>query len=584
MLLQCFGFNKDPFGSTPDPRCLYHSKTHREALASLKYGFYSNRGFTALIAPPGMGKTTLLNCFLDDIRGSARTVFLFNVDSECKPWELLGFILRDIGIIPKQSNAEMHDQLNEAVAAEARIGRILTIVIDEAQNLSDAALEKIRMLTNFETPTDKLIQIVLAGQPQLSDRLMQPSLTPLRQRISTICRLEPLSAEETRAYIGHHLELAGYKGGALFTSDALKLIEEASQGIPRIINNVCFNALSLCRALKKSQVDVSVVAEVITDQQLMAQIVVKTATPAKARAGRSDEYRMPVIKLRNGSLVVAAEVLLACMLGAFGLSELSNRRSQPGDVRTLPPKVNSGSKPQLALEPDQTHQGVTKQLRGDFNQKRIDSAYIKAEPKVLANTAMDNEPATVRPAELAIQETVPPGTGSTTTGQTAPKVHIPPETMNDQPTAAARIPSNSETEAQPEAPPAGGGGEFSLSGPDARDVIGRIFPNRRGSGVKPETPKAVMISAAVAEGLLIKKIAPLYPIFAKEARVAGEVLLQLTISETGSVESLQVLRGPIALRQAAIDAVKSWRFKPYIVNSEPTAADTKVSVLFKLSR
>jgi general secretion pathway protein A len=169
MLLEYFGFSEDPFGSTPDPRFLYASPTHREALASLQYGFSSNRGFTALIAPPGMGKTTLLFRFLEDIRMSARSVFLFNIDSQCEPRELVAYILRDLGIAPGSSGAEMHDQLARVLVAEARAGRKAVIVIDEAQNLPDAAQETVRLLTNFETPRAKLMQVGLAGQPQLAD-------------------------------------------------------------------------------------------------------------------------------------------------------------------------------------------------------------------------------------------------------------------------------------------------------------------------------------------------------------------------------------------------------------------------------
>jgi type II secretory pathway predicted ATPase ExeA len=124
MLLQYFGFQQDPFGATPDPRCLYLSGTHREALASLEYGFLSNRGFTAMIAPPGMGKTTLLCRFLEEHpRQTARTVFLFDVDAECEPKELVAYILRDIGITPAQSSSEMHEQLTGALVKENRAGR-----------------------------------------------------------------------------------------------------------------------------------------------------------------------------------------------------------------------------------------------------------------------------------------------------------------------------------------------------------------------------------------------------------------------------------------------------------------------------
>jgi general secretion pathway protein A len=269
MLERHFGFNDDPFGATPDSRYLFYSDTHREALASLKYGFYANRGFTTLIAPPGMGKTTLLFQFCAEIQESARTVFLFDIDPECEPRELIAYILRDIGITPADSFAEMKHQLKEALAAESLAGRRFVVIIDEAQNLSEACLEMVRLLTNFETARTKLIQIVLAGQPQLAEKLMRPSLEQLRQRISTVCRLEPFSMAQTVAYIEHRLKVAGYAGQPLIDESAFKSIWKASRGTPRRINNLCFNALSLCRALDRRQVDSTMMAEIIADQELI---------------------------------------------------------------------------------------------------------------------------------------------------------------------------------------------------------------------------------------------------------------------------------------------------------------------------
>jgi general secretion pathway protein A len=333
MLQRYFGFNGDPFGATPDPRCLYYSNTHREALASLKYGFYSNRGFTALIAPPEMGKTTLLFRFLTDIRESARSVFLFDIDAQCQPQELVGYILRDIGITPGRSSAEVHEQLDGVLLTESRAGRRFVVVIDEAQNLSDAALEKVRLLTNFETPRAKLMQIVLAGQPQLSEKLMQPSMVQLRQRISTVCRLDPFSPEETRAYIDQRLKLVDYDGKPLFTKEAIDLITEASGGIPRTINNLCFNALSLCCALKSKQVDGRMVADAVADLELIPRSKVTLAPPPAVATERL--YELGQRKQVTGSArfwaAAVAVLLVASVLGVIRLSELLAARSPEAD-------------------------------------------------------------------------------------------------------------------------------------------------------------------------------------------------------------------------------------------------------------
>jgi general secretion pathway protein A len=280
MLLQYFGLKEEPFGVSPDPRRLFLSQTHREALEALQSGFSSNRGFTAMIAPPGMGKTTLLFRFLEQIRETARVVFLFDMDSTCEPREFVAFILRDLGIVPAQGSAEMHDQLSEVLVEENLAGRKFVIVIDEAQNLSDAVLERVRLLTNFESSNGKLIQVVLSGQPQLSDKLLQSSLLQLRQRISTVCHIKSLSIEETIGYINYRVKMAGYLGAPLFTEGAMRLIAQASNGTPRTINNLCFNSLTLCCKLKSKEVDIAMVAKVISALQLIPPSRESFAPPA----------------------------------------------------------------------------------------------------------------------------------------------------------------------------------------------------------------------------------------------------------------------------------------------------------------
>ncbi len=351
MLLEYFRFREDPFGVTPDPRCLYPSHTHREALASMEYGLHSSRGFTAMIAPPGMGKTTLLFRFLEGIRESARSVFLFDIDAECEPREFIRYILRDIGITPGNSSSEMHEQLTGALVSETRAGRKFVVVIDEAQNLSDAVLERVRLLTNFETSTGKLMQIVLSGQPQLSEKLMQPSLVQLRQRITTICRLEPLSAEDTVAYIDYRLKNAGYDGKPLFKEEALTLIAEASHGVPRTINNLCFNALSLCRALKSRQVDGSMVAEVIADLQLIPQSrePIAAVDNLAAKQPREPKRRSLALRLLKGWAPASAMLLFTCLLSVLGLTELRTPQiRRTGDARSLNQKVLPASIPSPA--------------------------------------------------------------------------------------------------------------------------------------------------------------------------------------------------------------------------------------------
>jgi general secretion pathway protein A len=264
MFLSFYGLKEQPFGVTPDPRFLYRSPAHQEALASLHYGIQGGRGFLALIAPPGTGKTTLLLHLLQRFRKSARTAFLFQ--TQCKSREFMRLLVTEIGCESAEGDfAALHEQFNRVLLEEARVGRPVLLIIDEAQNLRSSVLETVRLLSDFETPTKKLLQIVLAGQPQLAEKLASPSLSQLRQRISLLSSLGPLSAEEGRLYVEHRLHIAGHTGECLFTPKALDLIADLSGGIPRLINNYCFSALALGSILKQKKIDVDVMNEVAAD-------------------------------------------------------------------------------------------------------------------------------------------------------------------------------------------------------------------------------------------------------------------------------------------------------------------------------
>jgi general secretion pathway protein A len=268
MFLGYYKLNYQPFGVTPDPAFLFPSRTHREALASLSIGVRAGRGFVALIAKPGMGKTTLLVKLLQELDTSAKTVFLFQ--TQCSARDFLRSLLADLGMSDRDLDlVRIQSELNEVLLRESLSGKRFVLVIDEAQNLDPSVLELLRMLSNFETPHHKLMQIVLAGQPQFAETLDSPDLVQLRQRVSIIARLNAFTEEETGLYIDHRLRVAGYPcQHPLFTKRALVMIASHSKGIPRNINNICFNALTLGCALKQRTIDGNVVREVLEDLDL----------------------------------------------------------------------------------------------------------------------------------------------------------------------------------------------------------------------------------------------------------------------------------------------------------------------------
>ena len=292
MFLEYYGLRDQPFGVTPDPRYLYFSATHREALGSLFYGIETGCGFLALIAPPGMGKTTLLTHLLERLRSSAQTAFLFH--TQCDARDFLCLLLTDLGVeVGDQNLARMYESLHSVLLRNARIGRQFVLVIDEAQNLPDPVLETVRLLSDFETPQNKLMQIVLCGQTQLADRLAKPGLTQLRQRISIVSKLQALSSVETMMYVDYRLMVAGHAGKSLFTYDAVTQIAARSGGIPRNINNICFNALTLGYAKRQRQIDASIVGEVLADLDLDL-LSSNVQSPVAALSDPMDSFEGPL--------------------------------------------------------------------------------------------------------------------------------------------------------------------------------------------------------------------------------------------------------------------------------------------------
>jgi general secretion pathway protein A len=268
MFLDYYKLREQPFGVTPDPRYLYQSRTHREAMASLFCGVTGGRGFMAVIARPGMGKTTLLFQLSQRIDSTAKTVFLFQ--THASPTDFLRSLMADLGIPDEDGDpVKIHSKLNQMLVREYRKGKRFVLIIDEAQNLDNSVLEVVRMLSNFENSAQKLIQIILSGQPQLARKLVSPEMVQLRQRLSMVARLKPFNHEETSLYIDHRLRTAGYDFQyPLFTPAATSVITRASGGIPRNINNICFNSLLLGRGLEQREITRQMVLDVLADLDL----------------------------------------------------------------------------------------------------------------------------------------------------------------------------------------------------------------------------------------------------------------------------------------------------------------------------
>jgi general secretion pathway protein A len=262
MYLRFYGLREAPFGPTPDPKFLFQSSRHREALAQLIYGVQERKGFIVLSGEIGTGKTTLLRTLLERLDDRSPVAYVHNTAMPIDG--LLEYMLQDWGV---KSEATTHAQrlceLNTYLIEQHRAGASPVLVIDEAQNLSTQSLEAIRLFSNFETTSQKLMQILLVGQPELRDKLSAPELRQLKQRIGLRCHIGPLTPEETRLYIRHRLRVAGATDGGIFTDAAVQRITEYSRGIPRVINIVCDHCLITGFADSKKRIDARMVDEAV---------------------------------------------------------------------------------------------------------------------------------------------------------------------------------------------------------------------------------------------------------------------------------------------------------------------------------
>ena len=271
-----FGFSVSPFSVTPDPSFFYTNPVYQEAYANLRYGIEAKKGFIVITGEVGTGKTTLLRKLMHNLEGTIDSVFIFNTYLNFT--ELLQVILYDLGLAPKEPNkVTMLQELYDYLITQLKQAHIVSVLVDEAQNLSDEALEGLRLLSNLETDQEKLIQIVLMGQPELQARLDRPSLRQLKQRVALQCRLVPLKDEEVGPYIDFRLRAAGYKGKDLFYRDAFRQIAFYSNGIPRLVNIICDNALLCVYARSQRTVSADIIKEVARDLRLGSEVEVTQA-------------------------------------------------------------------------------------------------------------------------------------------------------------------------------------------------------------------------------------------------------------------------------------------------------------------
>jgi general secretion pathway protein A len=302
MYNEFFGLQNKPFSITPDPYIFFENRTYAEAYANLLYGVHERKGFLLLTGEVGTGKTTILRRLMDELTPTARFVFFYNTSLTFD--ELLTFVCEELQLkVAAPGQLAKISALNELLLDQLRKGSTAVLFIDEAQNLREEVFESLRLLSNLETSRDKLLQIILSGQPELEAKLEKTELRQLKQRIFSHSRLEPLSDEEVVAFVDYRLKTAGCRKKELFAPIALAEIARYSNGIPRLINVICDNALLIAYAESQKCVGAEIIREVACDLGIDKKAVERhqishcPVTP-NAKGPRSSVYSLPLQRER----------------------------------------------------------------------------------------------------------------------------------------------------------------------------------------------------------------------------------------------------------------------------------------------
>jgi TonB family protein len=562
-----------------------------------------------------MGKTTILFNLLEQSR-NVRTACLFQFQGDSR--DLLRYLILELsGQTPDSNLAGMQDTLNQLLVRENRAGRQTIVIIDEAQNLDISVLETLRMLSNFETPSEKLLQIILAGQPQMVQRLATPELAQLYQRIPIRTTLIPFDLEDTRNYIEHRLRIAGYQGPPLFRPAAVQSIFERSGGVPREINTLCFNALLLATAAGKKQIDLEILHEVAADLKFNPMPfnpetppagipdVRDAADPTATRIDKIPHESVPGAKAGPDDAVGDAALrkrpsLSTVDFGFSGWQTTKNATEIPaGDRKTdvvtlVSPGVagvsscetEAGTPTELpSSTPNRLDAEEVKDATTSLHQGRSSwsgfRGWISAIAALLilvlgsfmprfAPPSISSEgpgkPSMGRIPQVApslTDEHSPTAVGQQSTGGTGGARDPFTTTQQDQRTANVTVhhatPGSRVRQTSVDKDPAPGTPIDKSSGKLPTEVVEDIAPAR-----------------------LIHMVKPIYPPAAVDAQIQGNVVLQVTGRENGEVRHVRFVSGPSILAPAAIDAVQKWRFRPADRDGQPVEWEMPVTVTFRL--
>lgn len=622
--LRHFGFREQPFGVTPNPAFLFSSRVHRMALQSMVGAIEANLGFTLLLGDPGMGKTTLLFQLLTQYRDSARTAFIFQ--TQCNRHDLLRHLVAELELpAEKCDEVSLHQTLKEMLVNETAAGRKVLVVIDEAQNLQASSLEAIRLLSDFETTTAKLLHIILAGSARLSDTLASSELSQLAQRISTVSRLYPLNPEEVKAYVTFRLGVAGHVAAdSLFSPEALAEIAERSRGIPRVVNSICYGALSLAHIDGAKQVDRTLVRRAVQNLDLShshvqdselpgandsrrtaMQPVPPSRRPPNSSDGRGMDLDEDRIRPEAAQIVVGhgSPYWVSGPARDGSHDHLKPRHVQRRDSAVVENETAQG---EGAKHSPGQHAGISRVATSKNNLLTIavaafgvalllstgwyalssktgvpDHGSTSGKPVTSAPmNALNDEHAAIpaafpdarRPDSEAIADAEPAQPAGVETNGKQPQAVVVVPLSQSLPSVIKKQP-DSATEATPS----------TYSGDSAAQLPHTLFP---GTIPAPNVSLRLMPKTTNLPPRTLGKpltiVQPEYPREAQLRHIQGEVVLELHVDPSGKVQTVRKVSGNALLSEAAEKAAWQWHYSPAPDDQKSALAVTLVRFDFTM--
>ncbi len=640
-----FGLSGNPFQLSPDPFFMFGSEKCKEALTSISYAISRRKGFVVMTGEVGTGKTLVLRC-LFELWEREQIPFAYFIGPRLSTVDFLSYITFELGIkLDEPTKGEMLRALYGFLLAQFEKGLTTVLIIDEAHQMPRSVLEEIRVLANFETAQQKLIQIVLVGQPELEKKLDSVELRSLKQRVAVRCQLEPLRADEIRNYIQRRLDLAGAdpQAPAIFPAETVKAIYRYSQGIPRLVNSICDQALMAAYVRQIRVVPVEIINEVATNFRLDRSPGFKAAERPFSLAGQADR----AVPEKSLYAAAGASNISGVNAGA-AMPETTSRNLSVGNVTNVAPvEVAPPSEPQPALNsntiedsaryirrptPTTIHSPEARAPAATPEFARRDSwasqirrwlqpglrlsVLITIAAVVPAALAMGvymsrrQKPMPTAPLQVAsVRETFPEEQRSASiqaadvrsgaqtsvgsldriaarTDGVIPKFSaevVPAPRQSNAVVGALSRPvlkppkSSISTE-----PPLIAGVQAQAKELDlAKDLLATSVPGL----TAPGAPAPAVAGNDVGElqpARLISSPPPTYPQVARMGNVRGTVVINAVVNEAGKVTEMKVISGSPLLTQAAMDALRNWKYEPATLNGHPTVSHVQVSINFTL--